>query len=109
VQYKKYAVGPYNLHIIKTNKFKKIRVQVYFKRLIKKEEITKRVILSNLLFESNADYKTNRDLAIASEDLYSIHGSGFTSISGNYSLMIFNVSFLNEKYNWRHNVHSNFI
>lgn len=98
MQYKKYAVGPYNLHIIKTNKFKKIRVQVYFKRVVNKDEITKRVILSNILFESNANYKTKRELTIAGEDLYSIQGSGYTTLSGNYSLMIFNISFLNEKY-----------
>ena len=38
-------MNAYNLHIIKTNKFKTITVDVCFRRKIKKEEITIRNLL----------------------------------------------------------------
>ena len=40
--YKKIEHEHYNLHVIQTNKFKTIKIEVYFKRLLKKEDITKR-------------------------------------------------------------------
>ena len=41
-------MGAYNLHLIKTNKFKTITIDVDFFREVKKEEITKRNLLKML-------------------------------------------------------------
>ena len=42
-------MGGYNLHLIKTNKFKTITIDVDFYRNIKKEEITERNLLKMVL------------------------------------------------------------
>ena len=42
MEYKKYDIGPYNLHVINTDKFKTVNIRVNFKRPCKKEEITRR-------------------------------------------------------------------
>ena len=62
-------MGGYNLHLIKTKKFKTITIDVDFYREIKKEEITKRNLLKMILLDSSREYKTERDLIIESENL----------------------------------------
>ncbi len=98
MKYNKYDMGSYNLHIIKTDKFKTITIRANFKRKLTKEEITYRSLLADVLFESSKKYPTKRDLVIATEELYNLIASRGTSISGNYNIMSFNVHFLNEKY-----------
>lgn len=93
-----YSNGAYNLHIINTDKFKTIKVSVNFKAPVKKEEITIRNILKMVLLNSCEKYKTERDLIIESENLYDLKISSTTSRVGNYSILTFNLEFLNEKY-----------
>lgn len=94
----KYEVGPYNLHIIKNKNFKTVDVKINFKRLCKKDEITKRVLLSELLLESSSLYKDRRNLEIKTEELYNLKYDSYNMISGKYNLLTFEATFLNEKY-----------
>ena len=98
MKYTKISNYSYNLHIIKTNKFKTVTIQVNFKRKVKKEEITLRNMIVNMLCESNSVYKTERELLIATEDLYSLVQKSANYMSGKYNVMSFEVSFLNEEY-----------
>ena len=41
MNYEKIDMGSYQLHMIKTNKFKTVTVEVNFRREVKKEEIFK--------------------------------------------------------------------
>ena len=91
-------MGGYNLHLIKTNKFKTITIDVDFYRNIKKEEITERNLLKMVLLDSSNNYKTERDLIIESENLYDIKVSSSISRIGNFSNLSFQTKFLNEKY-----------
>ena len=98
MNYKKIQNGAYNIHLINTDKFKTINVRINFKRKIKKEEITKRNLLTRVLLESNEFYKTSRLIEIETEKLYSLMLRSSATISGNYSIMSFESSFLNEEY-----------
>ena len=91
-------MGAYNLHLIKTKKFKTITIDVDFYREVKKEEITKRNLLKMLLLDSSNNYRTERDLIIESENLYDIKVSSSISRIGNFSNLSFQTKFLNEKY-----------
>jgi len=93
-----YNMGAYNLHFIKTNKFKTISVEIDFRRLEKKEDTTIRNLLKMALIDSNFEYKNQRDLIIATENLYDIKISSILSRLGNYSNLSFRTKFLNEKY-----------
>ena len=42
MNYKKIQNGAYNIHFIKTDKFKTINMRINFKRKIKENEVTKR-------------------------------------------------------------------
>jgi predicted Zn-dependent peptidase len=98
MSYAKYNMGSYNLHIIKTDKFKTINVQISFRRPIKKEEITIRNFLSDLLLNSSLSYPSNRLLSIAAEELYGLRLFNNNIRLGNYVITTFDLSALNEKY-----------
>lgn len=91
-------MGAYNLHLIKTKKFKTITIDVDFYREIKKEEITKRNLLKMILLDSSKNYKTEKELIIESENLYDIKVSSSISRIGNFSNLSFQTNFLSEKY-----------
>lgn len=96
--YEKIKTIAYNMHIINTNKFKTIKIKISFKRKITKEDITYRNMLVNLLMESTKKYPTARLIEIESENLYNVGFHSSTSSSGNYHIMNFECTFLNEKY-----------
>ncbi len=98
MNYNKYDMGPYNLHIIKTKKYKTVTIRVNFKEPAKKIETSYRSILAHLLVESTNKYPNQRNLAIAIEDLYNLKLSFGTNVIGNYNIMSFNFQFLNELY-----------
>ena len=98
MKYNKIALPAYNIHIIETKKFKTVTVKVNFKRKLVKEEIAYRNMLINILCESTSDYPTKRLMEIATEDLYDLSYQGSNYISGCYSVMGFDITFLNEEY-----------
>lgn len=98
MKYKKISNYSYNLHIIKTNKFKTVTVKINFKRKVDKKEITYRNMLIDMMCESTLEYPTKRLMSIASEELYELCYSGTNYLSGRYSIMGFDISFLNEEY-----------
>lgn len=98
MEYKEKNLGSYKLHMIKTNKFKTIRVKVFFNAPIEKDEITIRNFLSTTLATTNHKYKTKREFAIKKEELYAASiGSGTTRF-GNYSNLSFGLNTLLDKY-----------
>ena len=98
MKYNKISLPTYNIHVVETKKFKTVTVKVNSKRLLKKEEIAYRNVLINVLCESTADYPTKRLMEMATEDLYDLSYQGSNYISGKYSVVGFDIVFLNEKY-----------
>ena len=104
MQYTKKDLGSFNLHMIKTDKFKTITLRIVFHSPIVKEEITKRLALSEILLQSSYNYPTRRDLTIKAEELYSADVYSNTSRVGNYINTSFTISVLNDKYNDEGNI-----
>lgn len=98
MEYKKKEYLSHHLHMIKTKRFKEIKVRVIFRNKIKKEEITIRNFLGDMLTYSSKKYKTARELAIASQELYSLNVSYNGYRTGNYNVSNFLLSFLDPKY-----------
>lgn len=98
MKYTKIENPNYNIHFIKTNKFKTIKVRINLKEEVEKEKIVYRNMLSLILFEGTKKYSTRRLIDIECENLYNIGVSGGTIISGNASILSFYSTFLNEKY-----------
>lgn len=98
MKYNKYEMGSYNLHTVKTDRFKSINIKINFKRPIVKNELVYRNLISDILFDSSKKYPTRRELIIKSEELYNLRFSSQVYKSGLYSVISFNIKFLNEKY-----------
>ncbi len=98
MKYVKHEMGSYNLHVIKTDHFKTVNMRIMFKRKTKKEEINYRNFLSLILLESTKNYPTKREIEIKCEQLYALACRNEAFISGNYSIISFDSTFLNEKY-----------
>ena len=62
MEYKKHKLEHYNLHIIKTNKFKTISIRINLKNKLNKENVIERIILSKILILINSIYKDEREL-----------------------------------------------
>lgn len=98
MEYKKIEGIAYNLHLIKTDRFKKNMIKINFKNKLVKEEIVKRRLIPNILVESNSIYDTKRLMDIKTEDLYNMDVYGNITVSGNSIITSFIGSFLNDKY-----------
>ena len=98
MQYSKYHMNNYRIHIIKTDKFKTVLMKINFKRKIEEHEITIRRLLSYVLLNSSKNYQTERELNIKIEDLYNTGINSTVTRSGKYSILSFMINMLNEKY-----------
>lgn len=98
MNYKKFETKAYNLHLIKTNKFKTVMLRINFKKKIEKKDITYRNLLAKILLLSNKNYTSRRELEIETEELYNLSINSKNSISGNYIVTSFDCIFLNELY-----------
>ncbi len=98
MKYIKKDLASYNLHLINTDKFKTITMKVVFSTPIKKDEITMRNVLSDLLLQSSKNYDSRRELTIKAEDLYAADIHNNTQRIGNYILTSMNLQVLNDKY-----------
>lgn len=88
----------YNLHIIKTKRFKTVSIHVNFKRKFTKEGITKRNLLGEVLLESTKKHPTRRDIILERENLYNASYLYQSVRSGNFAILEFRTSFLNDTY-----------
>lgn len=98
MKYQKIERDNYRLHLIETKKFKTITIDVKYKRKIKKEDMTIRRLLVQTLLESSLKYPSRRALEAETEDLYALSVGGNCFVSGNYDIMNFTSTFLNEHY-----------
>lgn len=104
MKYTKKDLGSYNLHLIHTDKLKTITIRVIFHTPIKKEEITKRTLLTDILLQSSNKYPTRRDLTIQSEELYACNLSSNNQRLGNYIMTSFDLRVLMDKYTEENNL-----
>lgn len=98
MKYTRKDFGSYKLHLINTDKFKTVMIRVSFRSPIKKEEITIRNILTNMLMHSSKKYNTKRALTIKAQDLYAADLQVSNTRLGNYINTDFYLSILNDKY-----------
>lgn len=98
MKYQKIVKDNYNLHIIRSKKFKSIKIKLLYKRPIKKEEITIRNFLNDILINSSEKYKTSREIEMQTQELYDFGISSQPFKSGNYHVISYNSTFLHEKY-----------
>lgn len=103
MKYTKKDLGSFGIHFINTDKFKTITTKVVFYTPIKKELITKRNVLTDILLQSSKKYESRRELTIKAEDLYAADVTTNNQRLGNYIFTSFNIQVLNDKYTEENN------
>jgi len=98
MEYKKIDMTAFNLHLIKTDRFKTINVRVCLRDNINKDEITLRNMLTSFLTYSTNTYPTKRDMVLKAQDLYGVNVYTKSYRSGRFNMINFCISMLNEKY-----------
>ncbi len=98
MNYKKIDKGSYQVHLINTDRFKTITMRVCLRDKAAKEEITIRNFLASFLTYSTNTYPTKRDLVLKAQDLYAANVYTKAYRAGNYNMISFFLSLLNEKY-----------
>lgn len=98
MEYTKKHLNSFRLHMIQTKKFKSINIGVFLRTEVKKEEVTIRNFLSDILNYSTKKYKTRYDFSVAKQDLYALNTSSSCIRMGNFYTTIIHLNILNEKY-----------
>lgn len=98
MEYKRIEEVSYNLHLIKTNKFKTLLFKVILSEKQKKEDITIRNLLLDNLMSSSKDYPTMRDVSIKKQDLYGASITMFNRRIGDHAVIEYTMSILNPRF-----------
>ena len=102
MKYKTYNCNSFNVHTIKTDKFKTSHVEVIFRDIANKEEMGAYSFLADMLSESSKTYPRKKDLITRFEELYKIIVYATTLRVGNVldfhvSLDFINPDYINDK------------
>ena len=98
MEYKEYKCNSYNIHTIKTDKFKTVRMEIIFSRNAEKEKMPSFTFLADILTDSSKKYQTRKDIAIELEELYQSIFYGVTNKIGNLFTINFIMEFIDPKY-----------
>jgi len=94
MEYRKYDCNSYNIHTIKTDKFKTVRMEIIFSKEIKREELSSCSFLCDLLTDCSKKYKTRKDISIRLEELYKAVFYGTANKVGNVLFSSFIYEFI---------------
>lgn len=94
MEYKKIDCTSYNIHTIKTDKFKTVRMEILFSQNVKKENMPIYTFLCDLLTDTMKSYPRRKDIAIRLEELYKASFYGITNKVGNLFTASFIIDFI---------------
>ena len=98
MEYKKIEEVSYNLHLIKTNKFKTLFFKIILSEKVEKEKITLRNLLIDNLISSSKDYPTIREMNIKKQELYGASLAMANKRMGNHFFLEYTMSILEPRY-----------
>lgn len=97
MEYKNIKMEGYDLHILKTNKFKTVNFNIEIRFPLKREDRFFMSLLETTL-PLSSEYKTIKERNISCAEIYDPAWVIKSSLSGNQSVFSLRSSFLNEKY-----------
>lgn len=96
--YKQKINDSVNLIYIENNKFKTNVITVYFKRPLKRDEVTKNSLIPYILKSSTQKYNTPSKLDNMMQELYSTNISASIDKIGEKQIIAFRLSFVSDRY-----------
>lgn len=98
MKYKTYNCNSFNVHTIKTDKFKTSHVEVIFRDIANKDEMGAYSFLADMLSQSSKTYPRKKDLITRFEELYKIIVYATTLRVGNVLDFHVSLDFINQDY-----------
>lgn len=100
--YKTYNCNSFNVHTIKTDKFKTCHMEILFGHPVQKEKLCMDSFLADILAETNAQYKTRKEVVAHLEELYktvfySVTTKVGKTLTSSFVLDFINPSFIDEE------------
>ena len=96
--YKEYKNNSFNLYTIKTDKFKTCHMEIVFYNKLEKANITKEIVLADMIAHSNKKFPKRKFVVEHLEDLYNASFFGATSRVGNVRTINFVYNFIDPIY-----------
>lgn len=98
MEYKKIECNSYNIHLIQTDHFKTVQMEIIFRCDATKENLAKYSLLTDIITDNNGIYKTRKDLAIKLEELYNMTIYGVTTKVGREVFTSVTSTFIDPKF-----------
>lgn len=98
MEYNKKEMFSYNLHHIKTDKFKDTTIKFSFKSKYKKEDIAILNLISGIVTYASKNYQSEKEVRIKCEELFDTKVSTDLNFYNDVSILTFTLRFLNEEY-----------
>lgn len=98
MKYKTYNSNSYNIHTIKTDRFKTSHMELIFRDIARKETMSSFALLADLLCESSKKYPRKKDLITKFEELYKSFIYASTLRVGNSLEFHFSLDFITPSY-----------
>ena len=98
MEYKKIDCNSFNIHSIKTDRFKTVHLEIMFRDEAVKEDLPKYTLLSDILTDCQCKYPTRKEMAIRREELYKLSYYGINSKVGSQTILSFVADFIDPKY-----------
>ena len=98
MEYKKYEYPSFNIHTIKTNRFKTVNMEIIFRDEAKKEKALAKATLADLMTDCSNKYQSRKEVGKKLEELYQASFYGVLNKVGKTFMTSFVLSFLNPKY-----------
>ena len=95
---KVYNCNSFNVHTIKTDRYKTCHVEVIFRNIVDKEKLPSLSFLADILSESSKNYPKKKDLITRYEELYQIFAYTNSVRLGNVFDFHVNLDFINPEY-----------
>ena len=96
--YKEYKNNSFNLYTVKTDRFKTCHMEIVFYNKLEKDNITKEIVLADMLSHSSYKYSKRKFVVEHLEDLYNASFYGTTSRIGNVRTINFVYNFIDPLY-----------
>lgn len=94
MKYKSYNCNSFNVHTIKTDKFKTCHMEIIFRKEVKKEELGTYTLLADILTESSKKYPSRKKMVTRLEELYKTIFYGTTTKVGKTVMMSLILDFI---------------
>ncbi len=98
MEYKTYEYPSFNIHTVKTNRFKTVNMEIVFRDKVKEENFLVKTFLADLMTDCSSKYQSRKMVARKLEELYQANFYGVTNKTGNLIMTSFVLSFLNPSY-----------